>query len=238
MMMSASTAMKRLFLLLIATLLAAQPARAGLYYSGEEFAELPAQWRGFLIDHRSLRALAARPAANLPDTPLRQEYREALGRLEEKNIRDADELADLGALRSRTGQAGKAVELLRAAERKDPTHSRIAANLGTAWQLQGDLDQAVAALRESVRLAPPKLRLIEELHLRLVESRQKQRNAQQIDDLFGVKFGSDVGSMPAEERKKLPADAVALVQRLALSMPTDARLLWQLGELASAYGDV
>src|SRR5437773_966259 len=157
--------MKRFLLLVTTTLLIASPARAGLYYSGENVAELPAQWRGFLLDHRSLRALAAKPAANLPDTPLRREYRDALSRLEKKADPDADELADLGALYVRTGLAGKAVELLRFAQRKHPTHFRIAANLGTAWQLQGDLEQAATALRQSLRFAPPKLRAIEELHL-------------------------------------------------------------------------
>jgi hypothetical protein len=229
--------MKRLPLLVV-VLFVAPSAQAGLYYSGENFAEFPAQWRGFLLDHRSLRALAANPAANLPDTPLRHEYRAALTRLEKKPNPDADDLADLGALYLRTGQPGKAVEVLRSAQRKYPQHFRIVANLGTAWQLQGDLEQAAAALRQSVKLAPPKFQPVEQLHLKLVESRQKQKSAQQFDDLFGVRFGNDVGSMPMEERKKLPADAVALAQRLALSLPSDARLLWQLGELANAHGDV
>ena len=35
------------------------PAAAGLYCPGESFRELPAQWRGFLPDHRALRAVAA-----------------------------------------------------------------------------------------------------------------------------------------------------------------------------------
>src|SRR5436190_7405336 len=119
--------MKRLILLLM---LAAVPsAHAGLYYSGETIAELPAQWRGFLVDHRNLRALAAKPAAGLPDTPLRQEYREALARLEKKTDPTADDLADLGALYVRTGQPSKAVEVLRGAQRKYPQHFRIAANL-------------------------------------------------------------------------------------------------------------
>src|SRR5262249_48990903 len=128
--------------------------------------------------------------------------------------------------------------LLRSAQRKYPTHFHIAANLGTAWQFQGDLEQAAAALRQSLRLAPPKSRPIEELHLRLVESRQKQRKVQQSHDLFGVKVGIAGGGRPADDRKNPPADAVALTQRLALSLPGDARLLWQLGELANAYGDV
>jgi hypothetical protein len=36
----------------------------------------------------------------------------------------------------------------------------------------------------------------------------------------------------------LPDDAVAIVQQLALWLPADGRLLWQLGELANAHGDV
>src|SRR5262249_50468014 len=41
-----------------------------------------------------------------------------------------------------------------------------------------------------------------------------------------------------EERKKLPADAVTRLQTLALWLPADGRILWQLGELANAFGDV
>src|ERR1043166_2140037 len=104
--------MKRLPLLAVVLFLP-PPAHAGLYYSGENIAELPAQWRGFLVDHRNLRALAAKPAPGMPDTPLRQEYREALARLEKKTDLSADEFADLGALYVRTGQPGKSVELLR-----------------------------------------------------------------------------------------------------------------------------
>src|SRR5438270_2429 len=55
---------------LLALLILAAPARAGVYYSGEIIAELPAQWRGFLPDHRTLRTLAAPAVAN----PLRDSY--------------------------------------------------------------------------------------------------------------------------------------------------------------------
>src|SRR5207245_5483150 len=46
------------------------------------------------------------------------------------------------------------------------------------------------------------------------------------------------GRLAAAESKKLPADAVAIVQQLALWLPADGRLLWQLAELANAHGDV
>src|SRR5262249_33435304 len=133
-------------------------ARAGLYYSGESFAELPAQWRGFLVDQRNLRMLAVAPMPGQPASPLKAEYQDALAGLERKANPSADDLADLGALYVRLGQPGKAVELLRGALRQHPNHFHVAANLGTAWQAQGDLPQAAEALRLAVKLAPTKLR--------------------------------------------------------------------------------
>jgi hypothetical protein len=47
-----------------------------------------------------------------------------------------------------------------------------------------------------------------------------------------------VGTIAAGERKKLPPDALAVVQQLVLWHPQDARLYWQLGELYNATGDV
>src|SRR5207245_3202804 len=86
-------------------------AHAGLYYSGEPMAELPSQWRGFLLDQRMLRTLAVKPA-NGAANPERERYEKAAATLE-KAAKDraltADELADLGAIYVRLGQPGKAV---------------------------------------------------------------------------------------------------------------------------------
>jgi hypothetical protein len=208
---------------LFALLAFAAPARAGLYYSAETIADLPAQWRGFLPDHRTLRTLAVPTIAN----PLRESYaadRDRLVKLAAERPLTADEAADLGALHVRLGKPADAVAVLRDAHARFPDHFRISASLGTAWQLQGDLGQAILGLRQAVQLAPPKYRKAEELHLKLVTLRHGQpKGAQGLDDLFGG---------------KPPADAIALVQQLALWLPADGRLLWQLGELAHAHGDV
>jgi tetratricopeptide (TPR) repeat protein len=222
-------------------------APAGLYYSGEPVDELPSQWRGFLLDQRSLRNIALKPNATTPANPLRSRYEEAAAKLE-KAARErkltADERADLGALYVRLGEVAKAVEVLRAAQREHPDHFRIVSNLGTAWQLQGDLAQAAATLQEAARLAPGKHQKAEEYQLKLVRLRQKQPpDAQELDDLFGVRFVGasgkfEPGKLAAAEAKKLPSDAVAVAQQLALWLPADGRLLWQLAELANAHGDV
>jgi hypothetical protein len=221
--------------------------RAGLYFSGEPFAELPSQWRGFLLDYRSLRNLAVRPAPGAPTPPARARYEEEaarLARLARERPLTADEAADLGALYVRLGEITRALEVLRPAQRAHPTHFHLAANLGTAWQLHGDLAQAAACLRQAVRLAPGKWQRAEELHLKLVRLRAREdAGAQGLDDLFGVRFVGPGGKFePArlapEQRKRLPSDAAALAQQLALWLPADGRLLWQLGELAGAHGDV
>ena len=227
-------------LLALFTFLLASPAFAGVYYSGDARNELPAEWAGFLRDQRALR-LAADPrnAGFNAYIPLRDTAVDAVVKLSGKRDPSADDLADLGALHLRLGQPEKALGVLRAANRAYPEHFCIAANLGTAWQQSGDLAQAVAALEEAVRLAPKERRGVEELHLKLVRGRVKEKKgAAPIDDLFGVTYSGEAGTMDAKEKAKLPANALALVQELALALPFDARLLWQLAELANAHGDV
>jgi tetratricopeptide (TPR) repeat protein len=222
-------------------------SRAGLYYSGEQLAELPSRWRGFLIDQRTLRAISMPSQPGSLASPARLRYQEEAARLE-KAARtgklSADDLADLGAIYIRLGEAEKAVGLLRQANRTHPNHFAIAANLGTAWQVQGDLQQAAMCLQLAVRLAPGKHQRAEEYHLKLVRLRLRAgRDAQGLDDLFGVHYVGEggqyePGKWAVAERKKLPAQAVAVVQKLALWLPADPRLLWQLAELAAVHGDI
>ena len=212
----------------LAVVLLAPAARAGVYDTATDPPPLPSRWGGFLPDHRALRAAAVeRPADALP-SPLRADFLAAADRLKKLDRPlTADESADLGAALLRLGRPTDAVAVLRPAARRFPDHFRTAANLGTAWQLAGDLDQAAAALADGVRLAPDRFRRAEEFHLKLVRLRLAEgaaaRRPTAPDDLFG---------------EKRPADDVAVVQALALALPADGRLLWLLGELAHAHGDV
>ena len=243
--------MKPVISAMLISLLLPGSLSAGLHISVLPFQELPADWRGFLTDHRALR-LAAVPMVrpDLPAPPLRETLADAALKLEAKQrIRplSADELADLGGLYLRLGALEKALDTLRPAARQYPEHFRIAANLGTAWQMLGDLEQALFALAEAIRLAPKEWRELEQYHhqlvkLRLAEGRDA-RNAQTLDNLFGCRYVGEsgepeAGSLAAVSRQKLPGNAVAIVQQLALWLPGDGRLLWQLAELANASGDV
>ena len=242
--------MRPLFLgiaVVLALLALCASSYAGLYYSGEQYAELPSQWRGFLLDQRTLRTIAVQPSGGAAAGPIRKRYQaevEKLTQLAQKRKLTADEAADLGALHLRLGDIARAIEILRIAQKENPHHFHLAANLGTAWQMQGDLAQAATCLEQAVRLAPAQLRKAEQLHLRLVRLRARQpRDAVELDDLFGIEYAGPGGKLEADrraqrQRKRLPDDAVALVQQLALWLPADGRLLWQLGELAGANGDV
>lgn len=237
----------RLSVVPIIVLVVPSLAHAGLYYSGETYNELPAQWRGLLGDLRALRNSAMKPGPNTVLSPMRENYEAEVKRLREaatKRQLTGDEQADLGALLIRLGDLEGALQVLRTAQRSHPRSFAIAANLGTAWQLYGDLDQAAESLHLAIDLAPEKLRKGEELQLRLVRLRQRQpRNVQELDNLFGVRYLGptgkfEPGKMSEEQRKKLPPDAIAQVQQLALWLPADARLLWQLAELANGHGDI
>ncbi|MBX7103150.1 MAG: hypothetical protein K1X57_03665 [Gemmataceae bacterium] len=219
---------------LFVVLALAPAAPAGLHYSGENWAELPSQWRGYLIDQRSLRALALPAVPGAPPLPLRESYRTDRNKLLAlTRPLSADEAADLGALLDRLGEFDKAVAVLRAGLRTAPDHFRCASNLGTACQLSGDADQAVAALELAARLAPPRWKRAEELQLKLVRQRKAERRGTAgLDDLFGVTYSGEA-TLPAG----LPGDAVSAAQTLGLWLPADGRLLGQLGELARATGD-
>lgn len=217
------------------------PVQATVHYSGERYAPLPASWNGFLADHRVLRMISQPSSPQTPPSLKRQEYQAAVKRLESRRVElSADELSDLGALYLRLGQIDQSLSVIGPAARRFPKHFALHANLGTAWQLAGDLTQAAEHLQLAIALAPAENKPAEALHLKLVQSRMRKN--QGLDDLFPLKWTtadgqSRRGQFTLEERQQLPAWSVALTQRLALSLPGDARLLWQLGELAGAYGD-
>jgi len=91
---------------------------------------------------------------------------------------------------------------------------------------------------------------------RAEESRRARRGGlrEDVDPLFpaavppkrpdvSLQFVSEDGTyvaarLAAAERKKLPPDAIAIVQQLLIWHPRDARLYWLLGELYNADGEV
>jgi hypothetical protein len=221
------------------------PVQSGLYYSQELFADLPSQWRGFMLDHKILRSIAVKPTAGNPASPMRERYLAAAARLEKaakQGKLSADEQADLGALYVRLGEPTTAVRVLREAQRNHPNHFAIAANLGTAWQLAGDPAQARAALKDALKLAPAKWKRAEEMHLQLLQMRLQKKALLDLEELLGIRWLDQdgryaPGKLAPGARKGLADDAPALMQQLALWLPSDGPVLWQLAEMAGYFGD-
>jgi hypothetical protein len=84
-------------------------------------------------------------------------------------------------------------------------------------------------------------------YLKLLDSRKREPKGaslrdEQVDPLFGdpaIKYVDDQGKfspgrVTLAERKKLPADALEIVQQLLVWMPNDLRLKWQLAEVYNA----
>lgn len=221
-------------------------ANATIHYSGERYNELPASWKGFLADHRMLRIVSVPVSAKSPPSLMRLEYQAHIDRLlADRKQREltAKEASDLGALYLRLNSIDAALDVLRPAAVRYPTEFTLQANLGSAWHLSGNWQAAVEHLRQAVKLAPLELKPIEALHLKLALARLREKQPAGLDSLFDIVYSSSDGShrlgrLTASERDKLPREMVALTQRLALSFPNDARLLWQLAEQAVVFGDL
>ncbi|MFT3879722.1 MAG: DUF3299 domain-containing protein [Gemmatales bacterium] len=98
-------------------------------------------------------------------------------------------------------------------------------------------------LRQAAKLAPPELKALETLHLKLALVRMRQTTTDGLEPLFDLSFTTKegqhrLGHITSQDRDKLPKDMVALTQRLALCFPNDGKLLWQLGEQAVLFGDL
>jgi hypothetical protein len=200
-----------------------------------------------------------------PESKLRQHYLKRRDELKAKARRGpltTEEAVDLSAYLLGLREAGEAVNILEPIARQERRNFMVFANLGTASQLTGEFVRAQNYLglaktllpREWPKLTPEQLtwyRRVEGFQLKLVQLRNQEargqpggraRPAEDVDNLFDVRFVGESGHYEAgkiaeAEKKKLPPDAVAIVQQLIVWLPDDTRLYWLLGEVMNGQGD-
>lgn len=171
------------------------------------------------------------------------------------------ELAELGVLQLRLRETDAALQSLNLAYGKDPRNFWVLTHLGTLYQATGQVREAALYLETADSFFPSPwpggqaagawFRQAERYQLSLLRSRLREGAgrtgsrgpAHDVDALFPVRFvGADgkyeAGRIAESERAKLPLDAVAIVEQLLIWFPADARLLWLLGELYNAQGDL
>jgi hypothetical protein len=160
----------------------------------------------------------------------------------------------------------EAIDLLVPASSQYRDHFAIHSNLGTAFQLleaPEALRKAEDHLSMAVELAPPEWREFERTQLLLVKVRkraamQPRPGGNRLSDLpepdeilappsarfrfVGPSGQWEVGKLAETERQKIPggdlARASSQVQQLLIWLPYDNRLVWLLGELANAQGQL
>lgn len=78
---------------------------------------------------------------------------------------------DLGVARLLTGKLDEAVRLFRQTEERFPGNARVAANLGTALELQGNNEEALTWIREGIKRDATEHEGSEWLHARILEAK-------------------------------------------------------------------
>lgn len=150
-----------------------------------------------------------------------------------------------------TGKAAQGIQLLRDLEKREPGNAIVAANLGTALELNGDDQEALLWIRESVRRDPKEHEGSEWVHVKILEAKlalARDRNWLRTHSVVGWREGQQ---LLADERGlvRSPVDLVApikyqLRERVHFVKPPDAivgDLYLTLGDIAhsnpGAYGD-
>jgi tetratricopeptide (TPR) repeat protein len=246
-------------------LAAASPVYAGLYVPGEE-PELVARdgkaiempFDQFRLRLAELKAIPVTP----PDSPLRKAYLKRRADLESRRLErlSVQEMISLGECQVRLGDLNNSFFTYHLAVTREPRNFLAQSGLAAVRQMRGELREAYEAQIEALMLRPSELpgmtkaqtawmlrveKVFGELQRGRIKELLEKTPLQQlsVDNLFRVQFvgpsgGYEAGTIAPDEKAKLPADAVAVVQQLILWYPFDARIYWLLGELYNANGQM
>jgi tetratricopeptide (TPR) repeat protein len=147
------------------------------------------------------------------------------------------------------GEPKKAIALLQQVEKMHAGAYRTAANLGTAYELDGQDALALAWIKEGVRRNPKDHEGTEWLHVKILEAKLAiKRDPRWLDDnnVLGIDFGK--GTLP-EMPSRLPIDFLGAQKNLketraALSYQLDERLKFVdapepvVGDLFHAWANI
>jgi tetratricopeptide (TPR) repeat protein len=145
------------------------------------------------------------------------------------------------------GRSKEAVELLKTLEKEQPGHYFIAANLGTAYELSGDNEEAARWIAEDIRRNPESHEGTEWLHLKILEAKIAQEKdpdyfkKHSVLDLRPESAGSaiSIGEERLSPRQITKAIQHQLTERLQFVKPPDAAvasLLFDYAAIEAATG--
>lgn len=191
--------------------------------NGKNKTALPYWKHGFEDDE-----LMANPLRRVRDSLAAQ----GLGKLDYKG------LSDYAAIELRIGDKKRAVEILGKLYAQYPDEYNIVANLGTAYEVTGNNEQALALLRKAVAINPRSHYGSEWIHVKILEQKTGAKQYDQIINLGSKDFSKWITDK--EYVFPQPADslkiqlAYQLHERIAFVAPPDD----VVGQLVLDFADI
>lgn len=158
--------------------------------------------------------------------------------------KDFDYLSDKGILLIILGKYEKAIDLYLDIERQQPDRYSTAANLGTAYELAGQNENALKWIKKAVEIDGTSHSQSEWLHVKILEAKIGGENYYTTQFLLNTSFGDDKIPTSSKNIKELTALSSALYfqlnERMSFVEPKEkivAQLLFDLGNVAFLMGE-
>ena len=110
----------------------------------------------------------------------------------DKKFKTHQELNDYGVLLIYARQYNDAIEVFKGIEKSHPLLAKTAANLGTVYELNGDLEKAKYWINQGIKSDPHIHENSEWIHLKILDAQLEQRknpNWIKSNDVLGLDFG-------------------------------------------------
>ncbi len=155
--------------------------------------------------------------------------------------KDIDYLSDKGILLKRYDDA---INLYLEIEKEQPNRYSTASNIGTAYELTGQNEQALKWIKRSVEIDSQSHKNSEWIHLRILEAKIKGEQFYNTRFLLGTDFGSalnPISTKSGADLKKMSTELYyQLNERISFVNPKEkivAQLLFDLGNIAFLLGN-
>lgn len=155
--------------------------------------------------------------------------------------------SDYGVILVRLGRFSEAKEVFLVIEKKNPNLYNTAANIGTVYELLGEVDSALIWIKKAVRINPESHSGSEWIHVKILESKKaatRYPDYYNTHNILNIDFGKARKPLleSTVKAKELQAQLYyQLRERISFVKPKDpivAQLLFDLGNVTAIVNDV
>jgi tetratricopeptide (TPR) repeat protein len=161
-----------------------------------------------------------------------------------KATKDIDYLSDKGLLLILLERYEEAIKLYLEIEKKKPNRYSTASNIGTAYELFGQNENALKWIKKAVEIDPKSHNNSEWIHVKILEAKIKGEQFYTTSFLLNTEFGTDVTPSSQMTKQELQTLYYALYyqlnERISFVEPKEkivAQLLFDLGNIAFLLGN-